>query len=200
MSESSPTSPVAVATADSEAQLRQDAIADADPLQRVYDTPQTIPHLSTAIGILAKLIILQQREDIADYALEFFEQLVAAREKDTKNDMDTFLWKQAKDLQRALTSVPYVYSSTFVPPAGFQDTLKAFAKECVRYQPKNFLEFGQQYFKALNDDDLNAFLLSQAKAAEQKQKEAEFEKKRAAALAKKKEKLKAAQAAKNDDE
>lgn len=187
-------------SSETEVQLRADAVADADPLQKVYETPQNIPHLSTAIGILAKLMILQQREDVADYAVEFFEQLIAAREKDSKSDMDTFLWKQCKELQRSLSSVPYVYSATFTPPNGFADVLKEFAKECVRYQPKSFLEFGQEYFKALSDNDLKSFLLSQAKTAEQKQKEAEFEKKRAAALAKKKEKLRAAQAARDEDD
>jgi hypothetical protein len=94
-------SPLASARDDgapAELSAEEEARLDADPLQRLYDShrieaPAT---LATILGVFTKLVMIQEREDINEYAQEYFEHMKLARAADPKIDFDKFISTQLK--------------------------------------------------------------------------------------------------------
>lgn len=177
-------------TAEEEAQL------DQDPLQRLYDSNkiEAPAQLSTLLGVFTKLVLVQGREDLNEFAQEFFEHCKLARAADPKIDYDKFISTQLKILEKKYAPSVYDLESEFAPPAGLQQMLTAFSKEVIRYQPGTdgaLLGFALEYFNAAVDDGSpEEFLRKQCKLAEEKQRAVDLEKKRTQlAKAKQKKKL-----------
>jgi hypothetical protein len=180
----------------------EEAALDANPRERLYEmNALTAPsQLASTLGALTKLLLLQDRadENVADYAVEFFEQLKLARAADPRIDFDRFLAAQLKIMQKkSEASHSYDFEKPFAPPESLTHMLVAFSKEVIRFQPADLFGFALAYFTALSagEDALDKFLAGQAKIAEEKQRVWDAEKKRAK---KKKEKAAAARDAGED--
>ena len=109
MSDPSPTPPLTqrdiFATGEVELSAEDEARLDADPLHRIYDMNkiEAPSILASILGAFTKMVMLQEREDIADYAVEYFERLKVARAADPKIDFDRFMTTQLKERQKELT-------------------------------------------------------------------------------------------------
>lgn len=174
----------------------QEAALDANPLERIYPNNkiEAPAPLAPMIGVLVKLMIIQEREDLADYAVEYLEHLKVARESDPHLDWDSFLSTQLKLLESKLSNhASYDLSQPFSPPPAFATMLQAFAKEVIRFQPsdRELIDFSLEYWREVSEENNSAenFRWKQTKKAEEKEKQMELEKKRALILKQKREKM-----------
>lgn len=158
-----------------------EALLDLDPREKLYSMNKTEapPTLSSTLGALTKLIIIQEREDVADYAVEYFETLKLARSADPRIDYDRFLSAQLKQMQKKAEPISYDYNKEFNPPPNLAPILTAFSKEVIRFQPSDLLGFALEYFSCIAAEGTpELFLNKQRKSMEEKQRIWDSEKKR----------------------
>jgi len=172
-------------TAEDEARL------DLDPRERLYDMHKIEAPLvlGPILGAFTKLIMLQERSDVADYAVEYFEHLKLARAADPRIDFDRFLSTQLKIMQKQAEPHTYDFRSEFAPPDSLAPALVAFSKEVIRYQPGDVLAFALEYFTAIAETgSAELFINKQGKMADEKQRAVDVEKKRSQITKEKKKK------------
>ena len=181
-----------------ELSAEDEARLDADPRERLFDMNkiEAPSVLGPLLGAFTKLLMLQERSDVADYAVEYFEHMKLARAADPRIDFDRFLSTQLKLMQKQAEPHTYDYRKEFEPPDSLATILVAFSKEVIRYQPVDVIAFALEYFSAIAETgSAELFLIKQGKMADEKQRTVDAEKKRAQITKEKKKK-----AALEDDE
>lgn len=159
----------------------QEAALDADPRHRLYDMNkiEAPSMLGPTLGAFTKLVLLTGREDLPDFAVEYFEQLKLARAADPRMDGERFLAAQLKVLQKKSEPHTYDLESAFDAPEALSVLLLNFSREVIRFQPADLFGFALDYFTTMSEQgDVDMFLDKQRRLADDKQKLWEADKQR----------------------